>query len=247
VKPAVVTRNPDGARRYVAALAELRLFTVPLPVTRTIDALPDDRGRLATLCGVGGHDWVLVASARAVRPLVDAGGPGAARVLAVGPATADALAEHHVAAEVAGGGAAAAAVALIARGARRVLCPRAEGGRDEAIDALRAAGVEVDAVTAYRTVPATPDDPALQIGLDLVVHRHAAVVVLFAPSQVAALGELLAAGGAGWGVVVGAVVAAIGPTTAAALAERGVRVDAVAAAPEPAAMASALAAVYPPR
>jgi len=221
-------------------------MTVPTPVTRTEPAGPDDRAFLATACR-GAFDWVLVASARAVAPLVEAsGGALRARVLAVGPATADALAAAGIIAEVAGGGAAGAAEVLIAHRARRVLVPRAEGGRDEAIERLTAAGAEVLAITAYRTVTRAPDDPALGIGLDLIAHRHAAVCALFAPSQVAALGELLAARGVGLDVLGGAVVAAIGPTTAAALTERGVRVDAIAATPDPAAMARALASVYPP-
>jgi uroporphyrinogen-III synthase len=247
VKPAVLTRDSARVERYVAPLAELGLMTVPTPVTRTEPAGPGDRALLATACR-GELDWVLVASARAVAPLVEAaGGALRARVLAVGQATADALAVAGIIAEVAGGGGAAAADALVARGARRVLVPRAEGGRDEAIERLRAAGAEVLAITAYRTVARPPGDPALGIGLDLIAHRHAAVCALFAPSQVAAVATLLAARGAAIDVLGGAVVAAIGPTTAAALTERGVRVDAVAATPDPEAMARALAAVYPPR
>src|SRR5262249_51063993 len=159
----------------------------------------------------------------------------------------DALAARGVFAEVAGGSAAAAAETLIGRGARRVLVPRAEGGRDDAIDRLHEAGVEVVPVTAYRTVPRSADDPSLMIGLDLIAHRRAAVVAFFAPSQVTAPADLLAARAGGLDVLDAAVVAAIGPTTAAALAERGVRAAAVAVSPDPAAMASALAAVYPPR
>src|SRR5262249_10873286 len=77
------------------------------------------------------------------------------------------------------------------------------------------------------------DDPSLMIGLDLIAHRRAAVVAFFAPSQVTALADLLAARAGGLDVLDAAVVAAIGPTTAAALAERGVRAAAGAVSPAP--------------
>jgi len=247
VKPAVLTRDDDGARRYVAPLADLGLIVVPTPVTETVPASPEDRALLAAACRGATFDWVLVASARAVGPLVDAGGPGHAKVLAIGPATADELAAHAISAEWKGGTAAAAAEELIARGATRVLVPRAEGGRDDALERLDAAGIDTIPIPAYRTLTRAADDPSLQIGLDLVAHRKAAVIALFAPSQVSALAELLAARGESIRAIDHAVVAAIGPTTAAALAEHGIRAAAVAASPDPAAMASALASVYPNR
>ena len=245
MKPAVLTRDADGVRRYVQPLAALGLFTVPTPVTDVAPASAEDRALLAAACRGASFDWVLIASARAVAPFVEAGGAGGARVLAVGPATADALAARGIAAEIAGGGAVAAAGVLLAHGARRVLVPRAEGGRDEALDQLDAAGVETIPITAYRTIARAADDPQLAIGLDLIAHRRAAVIALYAPSQVTALAELLAARGEPFAAIAHAVVAAIGPTTAAALREHGIEPAAVAARPDPDAMASAVAAVYP--
>lgn len=247
MKPAVLTRDADGVRRYAAPLAALGLITVPTPVTATAPASAEDRALLAAACRGATFDWVLVASARAVAPLVEAGGPGAAKMMAVGAATADALAARGISAEINGGTAAAAAEALIARGARRVLVPRAADGRDDALDLLDAAGVETVPVTAYRTIPRAAEDEQLAIGLDLIAHRKAAVIALFAPSQVAALADLLAARGEALRAIESAVVAAIGPTTATALAEHGIRAAAVAASPDPTAMAQALAAVYPSR
>jgi len=243
---AVLTRDAAGARPYAEALAGLGLETLALPVTRTADADPEDAAALAAAVGEP-WDGVLVASARAADALARAlaGAPLAARVVAVGPATAERLAALGVAAITADGDAVTAADALLAAGCRRVLVPRALGGRDEGIDRLRAAGADVRAVTAYRTIAADTADPALAPGLDLVAGGGAAVVALFAPSQVGALADLLAARGADLSVLTPAVVAAIGATTAAALAGRGVRVDAVAARPDPAGMAQAVAAVYP--
>jgi len=243
---AVLTRDDASAQAYAEALAPLGLDSVALPVTRTVDA---DAGDLAALAAAARQPWdgLLVASARAVGPLVQAldRGPPPLHVVAVGPATAAALAAHGLAATSADRDGVAAADRLIAAGCRRVLIPRAAGGRDDAIERLRAAGVEVAALTAYRTAAASPEDPDVAGPLELVATGRAAVVGLFAPSQVDALEALLAARGASLDVLAVAVVAAIGATTAAALAGRGVRVDAVADRPEPAAMARAVAAVYP--
>ena len=73
------------------------------------------------------------------------------------------------------------------------------------------------------------------------------MVCVYAPSQVSALAELLAARNRSLDVLVSARVVAIGETTAAALRGHGVRVDAVASTPDPDAMAQAIAAVYPSR
>jgi uroporphyrinogen-III synthase len=122
-----------------------------------------------------------------------------------------------------------------------VLVPRAEDGRDEAIAILAAAGVTVDAITAYRTVPADPADPVVARGLDVLRRGDAAVCALFAPSQVAALDALLAIRHTP------AVFAAIGATTAAALRAAGAAHVVAAESPTPEGLANAVAAVYPRR
>jgi uroporphyrinogen-III synthase len=245
---AVLTRDADSARPYAAALAPLGLDALAMPVTRTLDAAPADRAALAQALREP-WDGVLVASARAVAPLVAAiaaGGAQLGRVVAVGPATAAALASHGIAAEVAAGDGVAAAAALVAAGCRRVLVPRAAGGRDEPIDRLRQSGVDVRAIDVYRTV-AAPDDDQLAPGLDAILAGRAAVIALFAPSQVAALLDLLATRGAAPTALSSTVIAAIGATTASALATRGIVASAVADRPDPAAMAHAVSAVYPVR
>ena len=243
---AVLTRDVDGARPYADALSPLGLVALATPVTRTADADPADRDALIAALAEP-WDGILVASARAVAPLLAAaaGTPLPGRVVAVGPATAAALAAHGVAADIADGDGPAAARQLLAAGCRRVLMPRAAGGRDEAIDLLRAAGIDVRAICAYRTVTASADDPEVAPGLDAIIAGNAAVIAVFAPSQVAALLDLLATRGAAPTALSSSVIAAIGATTAAALAGRGVRVDAVAERPEPEAMARAVSAVYP--
>jgi uroporphyrinogen-III synthase len=117
--------------------------------------------------------------------------------------------------------------------------PRAEDGRDEAIEILRGAGVEVDAIAAYRTIPAAEDDPVLARGLGLLRRGEVAVCAVFAPSQVAALDALV-------GIRrITARFAAIGQTTATALREAGAAAIAVSDAPTPEGLANAVRAVYP--
>jgi uroporphyrinogen-III synthase len=134
-----------------------------------------------------------------------------------------------------------ALVAARALAGRRVLVPRAEGGRDEAIAILRDAGAEVDAIVAYRTVSAAADDPAIARGLALLQGDAAAACAVFAPSQVRALDALV-------GIPrISAVFVAIGETTAVALCDAGAAVVAVADGPTPEGLAKAVSAVYPRR
>jgi uroporphyrinogen-III synthase len=240
---AVITREADAAAPYVAALAALGLDCVAMPVTCT--APPRDPGELTRALERGGHVAIVVASARAASALASLrGGAALAEVWAVGPATARALAGAGIPAVVPRGvrDAATLAQALVAERAvagQRVLVPRAEDGREEAIAILRDAGAEVEAIAAYRTVPASADDPALAHGLALLRRGAVAVCAVFAPSQVAALDVLV-------GVrAITARFAAIGETTATALRAAGATRVAVAGAPTPEGLAKAVSAVYP--
>jgi uroporphyrinogen-III synthase len=242
---AVITREAEAAAPYAAALAPLGLDGIALPVTRTAPAR--DPGELVRVLAAGGHAAIVVASARAAAALEAArGGAALPEVWAVGPATARALADAGIAARVPPGArdAATLARALVAERAlagQRVLVPRAEDGRDEAIAILREAGADVDAVAAYRTVPAPADDPDLARGLGLLRRGEVAVCAMFAPSQVAALDTLVSVRG------LTAQFAAIGETTAQALRDAGAATVVVADRPTPECLAKAVAAVYPLR
>jgi uroporphyrinogen-III synthase len=168
-------------------------------------------------------------------------------VWAVGPATLRALAIAKIPAlhppEVRDGAALARRLAASRTLAgRRVLVPRAEEGRTEALAILRAAGAEVVDVIAYRTLPLGEDDPALARGAELLRRGQAAVCAVFAPSQVTALTAVAGPLGA-----LATRFCAIGETTASALRSAGVRDVAVAPAPSPEGMARAVRSVYPPR
>jgi uroporphyrinogen-III synthase len=240
---AVITREAEAAAVYAAVLAPMGLEGVAMPVTCT--APPRDPGELERAIARGGQVAIVVASMRAASALASArGSAGLAEVWAVGPATARVLAEAGIPAVVPvdvrdGATLARALVEARAISGRRVLVPRAEEGREEAIAILREAGAEVEAVAAYRTVAAAADDPALAEGLGLLRRGAAAVCAVFAPSQVAALDALV-------GVrAITARFAAIGETTATALRAAGATAVAVAGAPTPEGLAKAVSAVYP--
>jgi uroporphyrinogen-III synthase len=237
---AVVTREAEA---YAAAFAAVGLEVVTMPVTRSEP--PEDEGALARAIAAGGYAAIVCASARAAHALAVARGHTAiGEVWAIGPATAQALEAAGIAAIVPevrdGAGLARALVAARSVAGTRILVPRAEDGRDDAIEILRAAGAEVEAIAAYRTVACDPDDPAVARGRELLERGAAAACALFAPSQVAALARIVPL------TAIATRFIAIGETTARALREAGVAVAAVAESPTPEGMARALAAVYSP-
>lgn len=240
---AVITRDVDGGSPYAAALEGLGLEAVMMPVTMT--APPNDPDALVRAMERGGYQAIVCASARAAGAIVRSRGHAPIpEVWVVGPATARVLSEAQLAPilpdDVRDG--ATLARALIAQrelAGKRVLVPRAEEGREELIELLRAAGVIVDDIVAYRTIATPADDPAIARGRDLLAAGQAAVCCVFAPSQVAALLALV-------GIrVLQTRFAAIGETTAEALRDAGAKVVAVAATPTPEGIAKAARAVYP--
>jgi uroporphyrinogen-III synthase len=241
---AVLTREIDAHSGYIAALGALGLEVVAMPVTHTEP--PRDPMALPRALEHGGHAAIVIASARAAAALAQAREhvTSLPEVWAVGPATKRALAAagitaHHPPGVVDGASLAQAMIASPQLAGRRVLVPRAEDGRDDAIAVLRSAGIEVVDVIAYRTVPTAADDPAIAEGVQLLSAGTAAVCAVFAPSQVAALAAVLGPLGE-----LRVPFAAIGDTTGAVLREAGVATVAVAASPTPEGLANAVASVY---
>jgi uroporphyrinogen III methyltransferase/synthase len=227
----VVTRPRAQAEDLVRGLTEAGAAVVALPVIAIAD--PTEVGALAEAAGrAGEYDWIVFSSANAVDRFVgrlrDGRELGGVSVAAVGPATAAALADHHLVADLVPSE--ATAEALLAAmpaaptgsagpGPGRVLFPRAAEARDVLGPGLRAKGWEVDEVEAYRTVTAGPVDGATA---DVLAVAVAADVITFSsPSTVDRYLEL--SGGR-----VPAVVACIGPVTADAARRAGLLVDVVA-------------------
>jgi uroporphyrinogen III methyltransferase / synthase len=255
----LVTRAPDQAERFSRALAELGAEPLHCPLTRIAPPSADDVARLdAAFDELDRTAWVVFASANAVEATcaamrerrLDGRALAGTRIACVGRATATALAAHGLLADLvpAHGDAAGVARAIVeasggSLAGARVLLPRAADGREEAVDLLRAAGAEVDAVAVYRLAPVDADaaEPAVVNALARLRAREVRAAAFFAPSQVRGLFDLLGADAA---EVLGAVpiLAAIGATTAAALAERGLTAQVVPASPDAEALATDIAA-----
>lgn len=259
---AVVTRDAADAAPYAEALAPLGLVVVPMPVTRTEPAA--DPEALAAALDDGEYAAIVVASARAAQELTRAAGrsrsprttlPELAEVWAVGPATKRVLDDAQVGAQLPpdvkdGADLAARLVAARALAGKRVLVPRAEDGRTEALDVLRRAGAIVVDVPAYRTIAVPPDDPSIVKGA-VALRAGAPICCVFAPSQVTALVAVLSRSPSMLESVSGlsspTAFCAIGETTAQALRAAGIERVSVATAPTPEGMAQAVRSVYPPR
>jgi uroporphyrinogen-III synthase/uroporphyrinogen III methyltransferase/synthase len=212
--------DPLAARLRELGAEVLELASIAIAPPRSWDEL--DRA----LRAVESFDWLVFASAHAVdRTVARAAALGIAagrlarpRLAAVGPATAARLAEvlrpPDLVPGEARGEALAAALAGAAKGGR-VLVPRAEDGRPELVDGLRAAA-EVVAPPAYRTVAAAPE--ALAPLAAALANGKVDAVAFASPSAVrsvaSGLGELAEK-------LRAVEIAAIGPTTAAALRALG--------------------------
>jgi len=203
----------DGLSRRLADLGA-RVVQAPLIRTEPVPGDPID----PSAC-----DILVVTSPNAPALLLERIG-GDARALhgvevaAIGPATAAALREVGIVADLVSERAVAEALLdlLADRAAgRRVLIARAEEARDLLPDGLAARGAEVEIAVLYRTVPVVPDTDAA-LGADAVAFTSASTARAFAA---AFAGHDLD----------GVRGVAIGPATSAAMRELGIPVAAEAA------------------
>jgi uroporphyrinogen-III synthase len=217
----VVTRAAEQASRLVATLAHLGATVVEVPTIALVDA-PDGGAALAdAVAQIDRYDWVVLTSTNGVQRFLAAVGgaaPAGVRVAVVGPGTADAVRAAGVEPDLLPDRfVAEALLEVFPPGPGRVLLPQASVARPVLADGLRAAGWDVDAVVAYRTVAARPG-PA-------VLERAAVADAVTFTSGSTVTGYLAAAGPDG----VPPVVVCIGPVTAAAAEKAGLPVTAVAA------------------
>ncbi len=173
------------------------------------------------------YDWVVFTSRNGVDAFFDRLGElgrdarafGDARIAAIGPKTAEALAARGIRVELVPPVYVneAVAEALLERSAAgdRVLVYRAQDAREILPETLRAHGRRVDVVAAYATRPI--DDP------DLAAKAARADVVTFTSSSTVHGFVRNVADAAG--LLARTTVAAIGPITARTAREAGIRVD----------------------
>ncbi len=223
----VVTRPEEQAEGLCSRLRALGAEPVEFPVIAI--APPEPGGPLdEALARLDSYDWLIFTSVNGVdcfwaRLEAVAAGPvraPAARVAAIGPATAAALRARGV--RVGLMPAEYRAEALLDEigdvAGQRILLPRADIARPVLADGLRARGAQVDEAPAYRTLPSTPPAAAfdaLRAGVDAITFTSSATVHNFVAQ----------AAGLGYG---DPLIACIGPVTAATARELGLRVDVVA-------------------
>lgn len=232
-----VTRPEGRAGSLAAALAAAGAAVVTVPLVVPADPADGGAALERAVAHLGDYDWVLFTSVTGVDRLLarlrDGRDLAGRRLAAVGSATARALADRYLTADVVAATARAeglveALVAAAPAGAR-ALYPRAATARPVLADGLRAAGWTVDDVEAYQTVPVgpAPGDVDRLLGADLAL--------VASPSAAEALVALAAGRGC-------PPVVCIGPVTAEAASHLGLAVAATAARPDPDALVNATVA-----
>lgn len=200
--------------------------------------LSDDAALRVAASELAHYDAVALTSVHAVRALVPLVPPDACwpPLVVIGHKTAAELRRRGLSAAVVLDGESSTSSALAAELLRllrpssergRVLFPQAAEGRDELPNLLRAEGVSIDRLAAYRTV-AVPDEE-LQPAAGLLRAGQVDLVPLGSPRTAQVL--LHALGGEASQVLGHMLVGAIGQTTSRALRELNVRVDVVAEQP----------------
>lgn len=227
-KRIAVTRSREQASELADLLGQQGAEVVELAVAR--QEPPLDWAGFDAAAATPPSGWIAFSSANAVRFTWrrlrelgrDARWFGAAKVAAVGPATAAALAECGITADLVPDRYDAEALANAIRASGtvlRALLPQADNARPTLAERLTAAGCAVTAVTAYRNVPEPVTlDPTLP--LDAVTFASSATAERF----VAGIGLAAAA----TLVKAGCRFYAIGPTTAATMRTLGLPLAAMA-------------------
>lgn len=215
-----VTRDDESIDAWIQRGLDTRDFEPVSCVVLMQGPAPDPECLSMVARDLDRYDWVICASARAVKPLYDACGsrwPGGPRTAAVGKMTAAALRAAGAPEPVIGD--AFNATSLLEKlrpldewHGRRVLVTTVEGGRRELIDGLRAAGATVTELAAYSMAPRSAAD----IRRDWEAARPDAVI-LGSPATAKHLIEAI-----GVGALHGLrAIVAIGPTTHAAVSAVG--------------------------
>ncbi|MFW6050523.1 MAG: uroporphyrinogen-III C-methyltransferase [Myxococcota bacterium] len=231
----LVTRPVHQAGSLSQLLRDEGAEPVEAPTIRILP--PEDAAALRrAVASLASYGWVVFTSKNGVEAFFgelarqggDARRLGGARVIAIGPKTAQALEAcgvrpDRVPDEYRGEAVADEVLADLggAPETARVLVPRAREARAVLPERLRAAGARVDVVEAYRTVPPTDEDAAR---LRALFDEGALDVVTFTSSST--VRNLVDALGPGAAERIGAVtVASIGPITTETARQLGLRVD----------------------
>jgi uroporphyrinogen III methyltransferase/synthase len=200
-----------GAR--VVQAPAIRVQALPGP---PLDPAPYDLVCLTSPNGVAALFERLAAGGRDARSLAGA------RVAAIGPGTARALAEHGIVADVVPERYVAEALieALVEVPVSRALVARARDAREALPEALRERGAEVDVLALYETLaePLSPSALERALGADYITFTSSSTVRFFLQAASAAAGD----GERGAPALSPATrIVSIGPITSSTLREHG--------------------------
>jgi uroporphyrinogen III methyltransferase / synthase len=227
-KRIVVTRTRKQASELSNQLRMLGAEIIELPTIR-IEPPTDLRGFAELVQDAHSYDWIVFTSANGVdaffnlffRIYDDAREIGAAKIAAIGPATAQRIRDHHLHVDLQPEDFVAEAVVreFKKRGGvenLRILVARAEKARDVLPRELSGLGAIVDEGFAYRTVPETRDVTGarrrlLEEGADLITFTSSSTVENFLELGVAWPEEMK--------------TASIGPITSRTMRDRGLKID----------------------
>jgi uroporphyrinogen III methyltransferase/synthase len=225
----VVTRARAQASDLRGALEALGARVIEMPVIR-IHPLPSTPEMSAAMAAMGQHDIIVLTSpngAEALDMLMAAHGVDARhltpeqRVVAIGPATAAALAGIGIRADIVPerfvGEAVLDALADTPMEGKRVFIARARHARPVIADGLRERGAIVDDVPLYETVAIRPPDDVVEAALDadIITFTSSSTVT----NTLAVLDDAQRAR-----LAAGPRVASIGPITSATAREEGLDV-----------------------
>ena len=236
-KRIAITRAEEQSAGLLARLSALGAVTVVCPAI--IIAPPQDFAALdAAISRLDQYDWLIVTSANGVRALLDrmaALGRNSVELAhltigAIGPATADALAERGLHAGFVPS--AYVAESILAEigdlAGKRILLPRADIARAALAVGLRELGALVDEIAVYRTLPG----PGARELVGVMRAKALDAITFTSSSTVRYLLDGLEQAGVSRAearaLLNETAVVCIGPITAATASEQGLRVDAVA-------------------
>lgn len=231
-KRVLVTRTREYASHLSSLLAACGAEPIELPTIEIVETASEaEVDAVVDGLRTSAYNWTIFTSPNAISILtrhlhdrgLDARAFGRARIAAIGPGTAGALARAGLRADLVpdeyiAEGLLAAFEPLAVRG-QRFLLPRAEGARETLVAGLTARGAAVDELRLYRAaVPRDPDTEGLRR-----LRAGEIDIVTFASSS--AVHNLLGMLGGDVAPLRSARIAAIGPVTSNAIREHGLPVD----------------------
>ncbi|MFM7061885.1 MAG: uroporphyrinogen-III synthase, partial [Actinomycetes bacterium] len=212
-------RTAAQAGELSVRLRRLGAQVLEVPTISVEDPADGGAALRESVARAGEYEWVVLTSPNGARrfcaELRDGRDLAGVRLAAIGPGTADVLAQHHLVCDLVPDRFVAEGLLEVfpaPSGTGKVLLARAEVARDVLPEGLATAGWDVDVVTAYRTRPAQMSAAtAEQVGAaDAITFTSSSTVTHFVAT----------------GAPVPPVVAAIGPVTAATARDAGLTVAA---------------------